>query len=35
MKEDLNILIKNRVIGMVSVLSKCVKFRDCKISYVK
>lgn len=35
MKEDLDILIKNRAIGMASALSKRVKFRDRKTSYAK
>lgn len=35
MKEDLNILIKNRAIGMANALSKRVKFRDRKTSYAK
>lgn len=35
MKEDLNILIKNRATGMTSALSKRVKFRDRKTSYAK
>lgn len=34
-KEDLNILIKNRAIGIISALSKRVKFRDRKTSYAK
>lgn len=33
--EDLNILIKNRAIGIISALSKRVKFRDRKTSYAK
>lgn len=35
MKEDLNILIKNRAIGIISALSKRAKFRDRKSSYAK
>lgn len=34
-KEDLNILIKNRAIGIISALSKRAKFRDRKTSYAK
>lgn len=33
--EDLNILIKNRGIGIISALSKRAKFRDRKTSYAK
>lgn len=33
--EDLNILIKNRAIGIISALSKRAKFRDRKTSYAQ